>query len=219
MLASLQAQELRGHVMAESSVPQLGQLDARGQANVLAEYRQPRQYRRPFLARFVAFGAIAGLLSWAGTRGIAPDLLVIGSVLGLAAAYNGAMYIWRGRFRTRLTTEGIEIRGYFNHFVPWRDVRAVQEGGFGSAQLLNTDYEAQPTYARGLTSWRAHSRTGSTTGPRAKLGVVRVVRFKGKSLMLRAPLVTSWAPDPYFDQKLRQIEGLSGQYGTRPVDR
>jgi hypothetical protein len=190
--------------------------------DILAEYRLAPAYRRPFLSRFIISAVPTGLLAFAVAERPDPGLLLVAGLLGLAALYNGIAYVWRGRFRTRVTTHGIEVRGYFSHFVPWAEVKAIQEEGYGQSQPLDAGYDVQ--YAvygaapRPGTFRKGGGRMGSTTGRRARLGVIRIVRRPGKGLMLRAPLVTAWAPDPYFSAKLRQMQALSGQYGTRPVD-
>jgi hypothetical protein len=191
-----------------------------GSPDVLAEYRLAAPYRRPFLSRFILAGVFTGLFAFAVAEKANPGLLVVASLVGIGALYNGIMYIWRGRFRTRVTTQGIEIHGYFNHFVPWADVRAIQEEGYGESQPLDAGYDVRYVrYGSGSRPAvrRGGARMGSTTGRRARLGVVRIIRRRGKSMMLRAPLVTAWAPDPYFSDKLRQMQTLSGQYGTRQV--
>jgi hypothetical protein len=187
-----------------------------GSSDLLAEYRLQSVYLRPFLTRFIACGILAGAFALGLTHGGNPISLFFLPVFGLVAVYNGSMSIWRSRFRTRVTTQGIEIRGYFNHFVPWADVKAIQDEGFGYSQPLDAGYGGQVTY-----SGRVYSGTSTlgmgTTGARAKLGVVRIFRWDGKSMMLRAPLVTAWAPDPEFSDKLSQMQALSAQYGTRPI--
>jgi hypothetical protein len=184
--------------------------DSSASAKVLAEYRQPPQYRRPYLARFIISGVLTGLLTWGWVEGHAGELLLGDSFAAPIALYSGVVYIWRDRFLTRLTTDGIEIRGYFNHFVPWPEVRAIAEEGYGPSRPLDAGYDVRVRYRR--------RRSGNvTSGPRAKIGVIRVIRNRGRSKILRAPLVTSWAPDPYFETKLRQMQQLSGQYGTRPA--
>jgi hypothetical protein len=204
--------------MAESSPAQPGRISGSGSANLLAEYRLGPEYRRPYLARFILFGVLTVLLAALWTQGHSSLWLVLDSFIGPVATYYGVVYLWRDRFRTRLTTQGIEIRGYFNHFVPWREVKAITEDGYGSSQPLDADYDIRLVSPRGAPYRRSGGRAGATMGRRAKLGVVRVVRFRGKSMMVRAPLVTSWAPDPYFEQKLRHLQDLSRQYGTRPAD-
>ena len=59
----------------------------------------------------------------------------------------------------------------------------------------------------------------AAAGARARLGTVRLVRTSGRRMLLRAPLATSWAIDPYFEQKARQMQELANQYGTRPIER
>jgi hypothetical protein len=195
-----------------------------GQASspdLLAEYRLPSQYRRPFLSRFIVAGVFTGLFAFAAAEGANPGVLAVASLVGIGAVYNGAMYIWRGRFRTRVTTQGIEIHGYFNHFVPWDDVKAVREEGYGDSQPLDAGYDVRSGWSglgsRSSPYRRGGGAMGSTTGRRARLGVIRIFRRHGKSMMLRAPLVTAWAPDPQFSDKLSQMQALSTQYGTRPI--
>ncbi len=204
--------------MAESSAARPGRISGGGPANLLAEYRLGPEYRRPYLSRFIVFGVFAVLLAVLWTRSHLSLWLVLDSFVGPIATYQGVVYLWRDRFRTRLTTEGIEIRGYFDHFVPWREVKAIAEDGYGSSQPLGADYDIHLVSPRGAPYRRSGGRAGATIGRRARLGVVRVIRFRGKSMMLRAPLVTSWAPDPHFEDKVADLQDLSRQYGTRPAD-
>ncbi len=204
--------------MTESSATGPGRISRSGSAYVLAEYRLGPEYRRPYLTRFIVFGVLAVLLAVLWTRSHLALWLVLDSFVGPIATYHGLVYLWRDRFRTRLTTEGIEIRGYFDHFVPWREVKAIAEDGYGSSQPLDADYDIRLVSPRGAPYRRSGGRAGATIGRRARLGVVRVIRFRGKSMMLRAPLVTSWAPDPYFEDKVAHLQDLSRQYGTRPAD-
>jgi hypothetical protein len=188
-----------------------------GSPDLLAEYRLPSRYRRPSLRRFIVTGVLAGLFSFGVVDGPNPASVLFVSLFGITAIYNGAMYVWRGRFRTRVTTQGIEIHGYFNHFVPWADVRAVKEEGYGDSQSLAAGYDVRRSYSSPSSRYRRGAGMSSTTGRRARLGVIRIFRRHGKSMMLRAPLVTAWAPDPQFSNKLAQMQTLSAQYGTRPV--
>lgn len=165
----------------------------------------------------IVFAVLAGLLSFGLTHGANPVPVLFFTVCALVAVYNGVMFIWRGRFRTRVTTDGIEIHGYFNHFVPWADVRATQDDGYGQSQPLDAGYAGEMTSSGRVYGSNSSSFGMGTTGRRARLGVVRIFRHHGKSMMLRAPLVTAWAPDPNFSDKLSQMQALSGQYGTRQV--
>jgi hypothetical protein len=174
------------------------------------DYRLSPSYRKPNLIRFFLFGVLAGVLGLTAAHarfddGVLPPLLVLASA---AAAYNGIAFLWRGRFRTRLTTQGVEVRGYFNHFVPWSDISGFEVGGYGESASLGTSFDRRVG--------RRYSKASPTSGVRARLGTVHVVLTSGRRMMLRAPLVTAWAPDPYFEQKTRQMQELSRQHGTRP---
>jgi hypothetical protein len=188
-----------------------------GSPDLLAEYRLPRQYQRPCLTRFIVFGVLAGLVSFGVVDAPNPVTVLFLAAFGIPAVYNGAMVIWRSRFRTRVTTHGIEIRGYFNHFVPWADVQAIKDEGYGDSRPLDTGYGGTRTSSGRAYRGGSGSLGMGSTGRRARLGVVRIFRRHGKSMMLRAPLVTAWAPDPQFSNKLAQMQTLSAQYGTRPV--
>jgi hypothetical protein len=170
------------------------------------EFRLSSAYTRPNLVRFIVFGSLAALFGFGWSRNPFTTFIVATTVFGVLAVYHGVAYCWRRRFRTRLTTPGIEIRGYFNHFVPWDDVRSIEVGGYGGSRRIDDDLSTRSSFTR-----------GGSIGRRARLGIVYVVRSGGRKMLLRAPLVTSWAPDPYFEQKARQLQELCGQYGTRPL--
>jgi hypothetical protein len=200
--------------------PDTGAAVAARAPGVIAEYRQPDRYRRPFLARCLLMTVVTGLFSLTLTKHANPGSATVACLLGASALYNGVVYVWRGRFRTRITADGIELRGYFNHFVPWAEVATVQEEGYGDSEVLGIVYDSQPRLespAQRVVVRRGRDRSRSTTGKRARLGVVRIVRRRGKTMMLRAPLVTAWAPDPYFDEKVRQMQQFSLRYGTPPI--
>jgi len=57
----------------------------------------------------------------------------------------------------------------------------------------------------------------SEGGYRGKLATIRVVRRNGRSVLLRAPLVTSWQDDSDFDDKARVIRRWWRDYGQGPA--
>jgi hypothetical protein len=172
--------------------------------NVLDEYRLNWPFRRPPLIRLMAFGALSALCA------LSPKLTLAAPFLGAVALHNGIAYLWRGRFCTRLTTQGIEVRGYFNHFVSWAAVREIHDGGMGVSQPLDVGYDVEPFRGIGMGRLGCLALTG-----RAPTGVIRVTTVDRTGMTLRAPLVTVWAPDPHFQDKLGQIQQLAGQYGAR----
>ena len=180
----------------------------------LAEYRLEPRYVRPNRMRFITFGLLTVLLAFAWERSHEVGLDYFAEIVGLIAVYHGTAYLWRRRFRTQLTAEGVQIHGYFNHFVPWRDVQGFEVGGYGDSRPLDGGYDVRVSVAGRGSYTRAAGRMASA-GRRSRLGTVHLVRTSGRRMLLRAPLVTSWAPDPHFDQKSRQLQELSGQYGTR----
>jgi hypothetical protein len=130
------------------------------------------------------------------------------AVTGAAALDYWVRYFWVGRFRTRLSPEGIGIRGYFNHFVPWVEVIGMEVTGYDEPTNLGRD-----------TADRYFNATG---GVRAKLYTVRLVRAgHRRRMLLRAPLVTAWQSDPEFTDKVDTIRDWYRTYGhgDRPVRR
>jgi hypothetical protein len=138
--------------------------------------------------------------------------------LGRAALAQGTLYMWQGRFRTRLSVTGIEAHGYFGHFIPWPEVTGLDIGGF-------TVPDAEAVAITG-TPWNSpvkqpmsRAAFNSEAGYRGKLATIRVTQRNGRSVMLRAPLVTSWQDDPGFDDKARVIRQWWHDYGQGPAGR
>ncbi len=165
-----------------------------------------RGYRVPLLRRGAVALVFAGAAASLASSGFLPLLTwAAAAVFGAATLYQGILYLWQGRFRTRLSAQGIEARGYFDHFIPWSDVIRIDAGGVSAA-----DSEAAPVTgapwdspAKQPLSRVVHRSEG---GYRARLAAVRVTQRSGRSLLLRAPLVTSWQDDPQFEDKARLIE-------------
>jgi hypothetical protein len=178
------------------------------------EFRLSKAFTRPNLVGLIVCGAVAALAGFCWSRD-SFSLFPIATIgFGALALYHGVAYGWRRRFRTRITARGLLIRGYFNHFVPWGNVKSFEVGGYGESRRLDDDLSVRRVSRYGSYN-RAGGRIGNA-GRRARLGVVHVVRVRGRKMLLRAPLVTSWAPDPYFDEKTHQLQELRGRYGTRP---
>jgi hypothetical protein len=196
-------------------------------------FRLDRGFRKPLVARGSTALVLAVLAVLLASAGIAVDV-----ALGLAAAFAvvalgyAARYLWTGRFRTRLTTEGIEIRGYFDHFVPWRDVAGLDVAGSSLPQrarlraepylaesgAVTTGYDTvRPGAGQLQWQWQMVSQADSTSGYRAKLATVRVARARGHPLLLRAPLVTAWQSDPQFGAKVRTIHQWWQACGPGPA--
>jgi Bacterial PH domain len=148
---------------------------------------------------------------------IVPDPILLRDaawLTGVLAVISGITYLWRGRFATKVTSRGIEARGYINHFVPWEDIAGVEVNGYGPADARLTESYTSTQYVRARTvggGGRAVSRGSS--GRLARLDTIRVVRARGRKLLLPAPRVAGWAADPDFDDKARQLQALCQQYG------
>jgi hypothetical protein len=181
-----------------------------------------RGYRRPLMTRGSTTLAIAVLAAVVAVLGVVPDFAGgVAVAFGALALCYAARYLWVGRFRTRLSAEGIEIRGYLDHFVPWSDVTGVEvtsaeatglilsgPGSRRSMHVTEVDPSAQPQLSEQLVS-----QGDSASGFRSRLATVRVTRTSGHSLLLRAPLVTAWQSDPEFNDKVRLIRQWWQAYG------
>lgn len=173
------------------------------------EYRLSPRYRRPVLNRFIAMVVLAVVA--AVTRLAVLDGAA--AIFGACAVLFGVQYLWRGRFRTRVTSRGIEIRGYFNHFVPWEMVRDIEVSEFGPDRMRLDENLGTTQFTRtGLRGPRVSAvrNTGIRIG---RLASIAVVRADGHKVVLRAPLVSGWTADPDFDDKARQLEELCMRYG------
>jgi hypothetical protein len=185
-----------------------------------------RGYRRPLMTRGSTILVITVLAAVVAVLGLVPDFAGgVAAALGALALCYAARYLWVGRFRTRLSAEGIEIRGYFNHRVPWSDVTGIEvtsaeatglilsgPGGRRSMHVTEVDPSAQAQLSE-----RVVSQGDSASGFRSRLATVRVTRTRGHSLLLRAPLVTAWQSDPEFEDKVRLIQQWWQAYGHGAV--
>jgi hypothetical protein len=179
------------------------------------EYRLSRQYRRPALMRFISTVVLAVVC-------VVTPLAFLdagAAIFGALAVYFGATYVWRGRFRTRVTSRGIEVHGYFNRFVPWDEVRDIEVTGFGSDQTGPGENIGAPQYTRMPGSLLGSSRAilpAPGTGM-SRLASIAIVRADGHKVQLRAPVVSGWADDPDFDEKARQLEQLCTRYARGAI--
>jgi len=175
-----------------------------------------RGYRAPLLRRAGIFLVLTVIAAFLAGSGVVPPLAwATAALLGAAALTQGTLYLWQGRFRTRLSATGIEAQGYFGHFIPWLEVTGLDIGG-----LTVPDAEAA---AITVTPWNSpvtqplsRATFNSEAGYRGKLATIRVARRNGRSVLLRAPLVTSWQDDPGFDDKARVIRQMWHDYGQGP---
>jgi hypothetical protein len=146
-----------------------------------------RGFRRPLVQRGALALVLAGLAAVVGTV-LGTPMFILAVLCGLAAAGYAVAYAWQGRFRTVLTPEGVSVRGYVNHFVPWSAVAgfAVRRHGTassppdGAADSAGLPMELYRGPARGPAGSRR-------TGPPPLHVAVEVVRTNGHRRTLRAP--------------------------------
>lgn len=174
------------------------------------EYRLSRQFRQPILSRLIVSAILTAVMATVIATPLRPLAYFVGSITGAMAVGCGVLYLWRGRFRTKVTARGIQIRGYFTHFVPWQEVRGIEVGGYGSP-TMRLDDTLRPA-VRMVRRPGYRSSGGSTSGKMARLATVKVVRTNGRKILLRAPLVTGWASDSHFTDKAKQLQQLCDTY-------
>jgi hypothetical protein len=178
-------------------------------------FRLARGYRRPLVTRGSGLLVVAILAAVVAGLGVIPAVAwaVAGFFAALALCY-AARYAWIGRFRTRLSPRGIEIRGYLDHFVPWSDVTGVEvtsrqatgrflSGSTRVAHVTEFDPSQQPEMPERLVN----------QDPSNGLVTVRVARSRGHRLLLPAPMVTAWQSDPEFEDKVATIRRWWQAYG------
>jgi len=184
-----------------------------------------RGYRKPLVRRCAVSLVFAIIFAFCASA-IAPSLMwALAAVFGAAALLYATRYVWAGRFRTRLSAEGIEICGYFNHRVPWSNVAGFETGGYNAPKrsltpatpYLKPSDAIDTSYATVRLRRMRAGQGNSTAGYRARLDTVRVNRTRGHSLLLRAPLVTAWQSDPEFEDKVRLIHQWWQAYGHGAV--
>jgi hypothetical protein len=196
-------------------------------------FRLDRGFRRPLATRGSTALAVAALAAVVATLGVIPAFAtgVAAAFAALALGY-AVRYMWVGRFRTRLSAEGIDIHGYFDHFVSWREVTGFDVAGFSlpararipaepyqaGSGAVTTGYDSvRPGAGQLQWQWNMVSQAESTSGYRAKLATVRVNRAHGHQLLLRAPLVTAWQSDPKFGDKVQTIHRWWRAYSPGPA--
>jgi hypothetical protein len=162
---------------------------------------------------------LAVITAFLAGSGVVPPLAWAATVLfGAVTVTQGTLYIWQGRFRTRLSATGIEAHGYVGHFIPWSEVTSLDIGGFtvpdaGAAAITGTPWNSPVVQPMSRATFNFEG------GYRGKLATIRVGRRNGRSVLLRAPLVTSWEDDPGFDDKARVIGQWWHDYGQGSAGR
>jgi hypothetical protein len=217
--------KLGGQAAGARSAPAARAAPASAELGIqLAEYTMPAEFRRPLVGRLIWLlpAAALSLILGYSVRGAA--LIATGWVITPFAVVNLSAYLWRGRFSTRLTSEGIVARGYFTHFVPWREVGYLEVHGLHVPMPLGENF--RPGHLRHLAS-QEYGRSdmvparvtcrASAWGQRSRLATVTVVRADGSKLLLRAPLVTDWAADHLFAEKAAEISTLARWHTGAPL--
>ncbi len=177
-------------------------------------FKRPPGSRKYLLRRAVTAMIFACLAVVVGET-LQPHLLVFaGYLIAVFAAGNAAAYALDGMFRTVVTNEGIEVRGYVRRVIPWSEVRAFRVRGLDRADLLPPDpgsadqLEPRRVVAgpglRHMPQWDRPADRSSRTRPSRV--TVEVVRTNGRRVVLPAPIVAGPEGDSEFSDKVRQLE-------------
>jgi hypothetical protein len=139
------------------------------------------------------------------------------AIFGALAVYFGVSYLWRARFRTRVTSKGIDVRGYLNHFVPRDRVRDIEVSALGPDRAgLDDDFGTSEFGRMGRAGPRVVASANSGRKCRTR-AASRFVKANGHKVLLRAPLVSGWAAYLEFDDKARQLHELCVRYGRGAI--
>lgn len=111
----------------------------------------------------------------------------------VAAVGSGVKWWGRLNFRTSVSHEEIEVRGYFTRRIPWAEVKGFQIVEYSRVASVP-------------------SRRNATFGGGKKEACVKIVRHKGRSMALPAPLVTRGTGDSEFDNKVRALRDAHAAY-------
>ena len=178
-----------------------------------------RGYRAPLLRRAAIFLVLTAIAAFLAGSGVVPPLAwAVAALCGATTLAQGTLYIWQGRFRTRLSATGIEAQGYFGHFIPWSEVTRLDIGGFAVPDAETAAITGAP-WDSPVRQPLSRATFNADAGYRGKLATIRVTRRNGRSVLLRAPLVTSWQDDSDFDDKTRVIRQWWHDYGQGPAGR
>lgn len=164
-----------------------------------------RGYRTPLLRRGAVSVVVAGIAALLASSGYLPLVAwTAAAVFGAAGLGQAVLYLWRGRFQTRLSPQGIEARGYIDRFISWPEVTGIHVSGFPApddepAPLVGTPMDSPVKQPLSRVTYRSEG------GYRARLATIRVARRHGRDVLLRAPLVTAWQDDPEFEDKARLV--------------
>jgi hypothetical protein len=187
-------------------------------------FRRSRGSRKYLLTRAVTALIFAGIVA-ALTESLQPHTLVITAYLiGAVAVGYAAAYAVQGRFRTVLTNEGIEVRGYARRVIPWSEVRAFRirtpeeiSPGPGSASQIEPG-RLVASSSSGLIRAPGSDRRVAGRSRRARRVSVEVVRANGRPVVLPVPIVAGPEGDPEFPGKVRQMEQWRQHYAAgRPA--
>lgn len=157
------------------------------------EFTLDPAFRKPQGVRAVFFTVLSVLLAVPAAAG-GPLFAVLVTLSFIAALGYGIKWWGRLNFRTSVSQEGIEARGYFVRQIPWGEVEAIQI----------VDRER-------ITSVRTRRRN-SGSGAEKKVASIKVIRHSGRAVELRAPLVTRGVSDSRFDDKAHALRQALAAY-------
>jgi hypothetical protein len=172
------------------------------------EFRPGGGFSTPSLVRGCVALVFTAVLLTVGLGTTAAGLAWLAAIPGAAAVLLLTNYFVRRGYRTRLSPQGIEMRGWRTRSVPWTGIRDIQTVTFGRIASV-------PVMGSRRTGGRA-SRQG---GANRKVATVRIQNSHGHWIELPAPIVTGTQEDPDFADKARRIREYwqlaNGQPQTR----
>jgi hypothetical protein len=155
---------------------------------------------RPYGLRAVGLLVLAAFLGVVGLSGNTP-VAVLGAVIAVAALFAGVRWYARLRALTLVGPEGVRTRMLRTRAVAWAEVKQIQVVDFEKVRDVRV--------ARGASRGGTRRTSG---GGQKKVACVRIVRHRGRTVELAAPLIIRASSDSKFDDKVRALRAAHAFY-------
>jgi hypothetical protein len=158
------------------------------------EYRLDSAFRRQYAYRAVGQLVLVVLLAVMGRSTGLVAAMVFAAIVAVSALFHGAMWAGRRRALTRIDASGIETRVFRSKRIAWADVKEIRVFDFERTRRVGV--------TGGFVGANGRRNSG---GGNKKVACVKIVRHRGRSIELAAPLVTRDGGDSKFDDKVRAL--------------
>jgi hypothetical protein len=154
---------------------------------------------RPYGLRAVGVLLLAVVLGVVGLSGNTP-VAVLGAAVAVVALFAGAKWYACLRALTLVGPEGIRTRMLRPRVVAWSEVKQIQVVDFEKVRSVRVAGGARSSMQR------------NSGGGHKKVACVRIVRHRGRTVELAAPLIIRASADSSFDDKVRALRAAHAFY-------